>query len=89
MKKLKNIKSFNEATENLNISDVSCSIDDIKKWVDGEIGYYDECDTIEDAVDDMLHDFKTHFLNIDYTKKFDKENELIKYFKSEWKQYYN
>ena len=89
MKDLKYIKRFNESEEKLNMSDVSCSIDDIKKWVDSEIGYYDECDTVEDAIDDMLHDFKTNFLNIDYTKKFDKENELIKYFKSEWKKYYN
>jgi hypothetical protein len=86
MKGKRHIKSFNEATENLNSKSIS---DDIKKWVDSEIGYYDECDTVEDAIDDMLHDFKTNFLNIDYTKKFDKENELIKYFKSEWKKYYN
>jgi cell fate (sporulation/competence/biofilm development) regulator YmcA (YheA/YmcA/DUF963 family) len=89
MKDLNYIKRFNESEEKLNMSDVSCSMDDIKKWVDSEIGYYDECDNVEDAIDDMLHDFKTHFLNIDYTKKFDKENELIKYFKSEWKKYYN
>ena len=86
MKGKRHIKSFNEATENLNSKSIS---DDIKKWVDSEIGYYDECDTVEDAIDDMLHDFKTNFLNIDYTKKFDKENELIKYFKSEWEKYYN
>jgi hypothetical protein len=80
--------------EKLHISDVSCSIDDIKKWVDSEIGYYDpdDCEwnyTVGQAIEDMLANFKTHFLNIDYTKKFDKENELIKYFKSEWEQYYN
>jgi hypothetical protein len=90
MKEDKNLEqNLDNSNEKLHISDVSCSIDDIKKWVDSEIGYYDECDTVEDAIDDMLHDFKTHFLNIDYTKKFDKENELIKYFKSEWEQYYN
>ena len=82
-------QNLDKSNEKLHISDVSCSIDDIKKWVDSEIGYYDECDTVEDAIYDMLHDFKTHFLNIDYTKKFDNENELIKYFKSEWEQYYN
>jgi hypothetical protein len=81
-----NIKRFNESEES--ISDVSCSSDDIKKWVDNEVGYYDECDSVEDAINDMLHDFKTHFLKIDYRKKFDKESELIKYFKSEWNQTY-
>ncbi len=85
---------MDKSNEKLHISDVSCSIDDIKKWVDSKIGCYDpdDCEwnyTVNQAINDMLHDFKTHFLNIDYTKKFDKENELIKYFKSEWEQYYN
>lgn len=74
--------------KNLNMSEVTCSIDDIKKWVDEEIGYYDDCSSVNDAIDCMLHDFKTHFLKIDYTKTFDKEKELIDYFKSEWKEYY-
>ena len=64
---------------------VSCSIEDIKKWVDKEIGYYDECKNISDAIDDMLHDFKTHFLKIGLDETFENEKELIKYFKSEWK----
>jgi hypothetical protein len=89
MEELNKNTELDNTDKKLHISDVSCSIDVIKKWVDSEIGYYDECDTVEDAVDDMLHNFKTHFLNIDYTNKFDKENELIEYFKSEWEQYYN
>jgi hypothetical protein len=95
MEKYKNLEqNLDKSNEKLHISDVSCSIDDIKKWVDNEIGYYDpdDCEwnyTVDQAINDMLGNFKTHFLNIDYTKKFDKENELIKYFKSEWEQYYN
>ena len=89
LKKLIEIVKLKNKSDELHISDVSCSIEDIKKWVNDEIGYYDECETVEDAIDDMLHDFKTHFLNIDYTIKFDKETELVEYFKSEWKQYYN
>ena len=80
---------LNNTDKKLHISDASCSVEDIKKWVDDEIGYYDKCETVEDATDDILHDFKTHFLNIDYTMKFDKETELVEYFKSEWEQYYN
>jgi hypothetical protein len=95
MEKYKNLEqNLDKSNEKLHISDVSCSIDDIKKWVDSEIGYYDpdDCEwnyTVGQAIEDMLANFKTHFLNIDYTKKFDKEDELIKYFKSEWEQYYN
>ena len=94
MKDNKHIQRFTEHQENLNISGVSCSIEDIKKWVDGEIGYYDpdDCEwnyTIEQAIGDMLYNFKTHFLKIELDETFENEKELIKYFKSEWKQYYN
>lgn len=86
---MKHLKTMQQILEDTSLSDVSCSTDDIKKWVDNEIGYYDDCKNVDDAVDDMLHDFKTHFLNIDYIKKFDKEDELISYFKTEWEKFYN
>ena len=72
----------------------SCSIEDIKKWVDENVSYYDPEDvdhiyTLSQAVNDMLHNFKTHFLKMDnYEETFDKEKELIKYFKKEWMEYY-
>lgn len=51
------------------MSIVNCSIENIKKWVDEEIGYYDPdgCEwnyTVEQAIRDMLYNFKTHFLKI-------------------------
>ena len=67
----------------------SCSIKNIKKWVDENIGYYDECENVSCATDDMIHDFKIHFLKIGLDDTFENEKELIIYFKSEWEQYYN
>lgn len=67
-----------------NVSDT-----DIKKWVDNEIAFYDECETVDAAINDMLHDFKTYFLKMDnIIETFDKEADLIEYFKNEWNKHY-
>lgn len=84
---MKHIKKFNESFKNV-------SYDDIKKWVDENIGYYDPDDCewpllVDQATDDMTHDFKTHYLNIDLDESFDMEEELINYFKQQWELYYN
>ena len=71
-----------------NNTNTKCDIEDIKKWVDKEIYYYDECETCLDAVYDMLHDFKVHFLKISLNETFDNENDLIEYFKHKWKSLY-
>ena len=86
---MKNESSKQAPKKALRKSNISSSIENIKKWVDEEIGYYDERKNVSDAIDDMLHDFKTHFLKIDLDETFENEKELIEYFKSEWKQYYN
>lgn len=87
--KSNNIKSFGEFNENLN---TNISIDDIKKWVDENISYYDpdDCDwnyEVDQAIDDMLYSFKNDF-GIEDDKTFNNEKVLIDYIKSEWEQYY-
>ena len=74
-------------------SSFRCSIDDIKKWVDENLVYYDPIYhewnyTIEDAINDMLRRFKEHFFKIDLDETFDNEEELIEYFRSEWHFYF-
>lgn len=74
-------------------SSFRCSIDDIKKWVDENLVYYDPIFhewnyTIEDAINDMLRRFKEHFFKIDLDETFDNEEELIEYFRSEWYSYF-
>ena len=66
MKDKKHIKSFNEATENLNISGVSESLENDKKWSDiwekfkKESGRY----TLPPSPDVVLHFL--HFLKQNY-----------------------
>lgn len=84
---MKYLKLFNE-----NVNDVK-SQESINNWIGKNITNYDpdDCDwnySLSQAVDDMLHDFKTHVLDIDLTDTFENEEYLIKSFKKEWKEYY-
>lgn len=70
---------------------MNISIDDIKKWVDDNLAFYDPDDydfnyTVDQAIEDMTCNFKDEF-DIDYDDKFENEKFLIEYIRSEWLEY--
>ena len=73
---MKHLQYFKENLQNI-------SFDDIKKFIDNEIFYYDG-DNEEQCVDDCLHDIKTHLLKVDLDSKIEREDELIEYIKKSW-----
>lgn len=60
------------------------TLDMAKRWVDGDIIFFDDSLDADECVEDMLFDMDKYFIH-DREKKYD-ENELIEYIKKVWNE---
>ena len=88
---MRHIKPF-KAFENLKIDGQEVEEADIveevtmemaKKWVDDEVKYFEDCDGVDQGVEDMLYDIE-YFVN-DRKKSYNEE-ELKEYMKTKWNE---
>ncbi len=61
--------------------------DNIKQYIDDEIGFYDECIDVEQAVEDLMYGLKIHFLKIEWDDTIEDEEEICEYIRKEWNEY--